>query len=112
MIGQDAQCDVGRGVGPVGGTQNGGRRVDDRHEQVSVEDGIMALQERQDPLQPSTGVDVLARQVGQHAGGVTVVLHEDEVPELDEALLTAATGPLAGEQQFYFYPADAIRVSA
>jgi hypothetical protein len=23
----------------------------------------------------------------------------------------AATGPLTGEQQFYFYPADAIRVS-
>ena len=36
-------------------------------EQVGVEDGIVTLEDGQDPLQAGAGVDVLARQLGEHA---------------------------------------------
>ena len=52
----------------------------------------MALEDGQDPLQARAGVDVLARQLGQAALGVPVELHEDEVPDLDEALVAAVLG--------------------
>ena len=67
VVGQHAQRDVGALVGPVGGAEDGGRRVDDRQEQVGVEHGIVALEDGQDPLEAGAGVDVLARQVGEDA---------------------------------------------
>ena len=92
VVGQHAQRDVGRRVGSVGGADDGRRRVDERHEQVGVEDRIDTLEDGQVPLEAGAGVDVLARQVGEDAGGVAVVLHEDEVPDLDEAVAAAVLG--------------------
>ena len=92
VVGQHAQRDVGALVGAVAGAEDGGRRVDDRREQVGVEHGVVALEDGQDPLEAGAGVDVLARQLGEHALGVPVELHEDEVPDLDEALVAAVLG--------------------
>ena len=80
------------GVGAVGGAQDGGRRVDDRQKEVGVEHGIESLHHGEDPLQAHAGVDVLAGQVAQRAVGVAVVLHEDEVPDLDEARVATVLG--------------------
>ena len=92
VVGQNAQRDVGAFVGPVGGAEDRGRRLDDRHEQVGVEHRVDALEDRQVPLEAGAGVDVLPRQVGEGAGGVAVELHEDEVPDLDEAVAAAVLG--------------------
>ena len=47
----------------------------------------MALEKREDPLEAGTGVDVLARQLGERGARIAVVLHEDQIPDLDEALV-------------------------
>ena len=92
VVGQHAECDVTAQVGAVRRPQDGGRRVDDRPEQVGVEDGIVTLEDGEDPLEAGAGVDVLARQLGELALRVAVELHEDEVPDLDEALVAAVLG--------------------
>ena len=48
------------------------------------------MEESEDPLEPGPGVDVALGQVVEDAVVVPVVLHEDEVPELDVALLATA----------------------
>ncbi len=61
-------------------------------EQVGVEHGIDALEDGKVALEAGASVDVLARQVGEDTGSVAVVLHEDEVPDLDEAIAAAVLG--------------------
>ena len=63
-----------------------GRGGDQRLERVGVVIVVDALQHRGDPLQPHAGVD---RRLGQVADDLIVlllILHEDEVPDLDEAV--------------------------
>ena len=50
------------------------------------------LQQGQDPLEAGAGVDVLVGQLGQAAIGRPVQLHEHQVPQFDEALLSAEFG--------------------
>jgi hypothetical protein len=50
------------------------------------------LEEGQDPLQAGAGVDVALGKLGERAVLGPVVLHEDQVPELDETLLAADRG--------------------
>ena len=93
VVGQDAQRHVGPLVGPVAAADDGGRRVDDRQEQVGIEHRILSLEDWKDPLEPGTGVDVLSGEVGQLSRLVPVELHEDEVPHLDEAVAAAVLRP-------------------
>ena len=58
-----------------------------------VERGATPLQEHQPALEPSPGVDVAGGKVGQRAVGVTEVLHEHEVPELDVPVVAAVRRP-------------------
>ena len=89
MVGQDAQRDVRGGISSVPGAENGGRRIDEWHEQVGIEDGIDTLEDGQVPLQAGACVDVLPRQVGEGARGIAVELHEHEIPDFDEAVAAA-----------------------
>ena len=57
---------------------------------VGVEDRVDLLQDPRGALEPEAGVDVLLRQRRQRAVGVQLELHEDEVPELEEAVALAA----------------------
>jgi hypothetical protein len=68
-------------------------------EQVDVEDVVDALQDRGDPLQPHAGVDRRLGQGRAHAVSGLIVLHEDQVPELDEpvAVLVGRAGRAAGD---------------
>ena len=59
---------------------------DQRREVVGLVDRRHVLQDRRHPVQAQAGVDVLLRQVGQRAVRVQLVLHEHQVPELEEAL--------------------------
>ena len=73
----------------VGGsrqTLGGGQH---RAHQVGLEDAVHALEDHGRPLEAHAGVDVARRQVAHHVVGLVLqVLHEHQVPHLDEAVLT------------------------
>ena len=110
--GQDAIGDQeGRGAKVIGDDARAGavlrpaRRPDDIMdrgdqcpEQVDVVIVVDALEDRGDALQPHPRVDRRSRQRDPLIGGDLLVLHEDEVPDLDEpvAVLLRRTGRTAG----------------
>ena len=67
-----------------------GDPVHDRLVAVGLVDGDDALEDRRGPLEAHAGVDVLLRERRQRAVLVELVLHEHEVPELEEAVALAA----------------------
>ena len=76
-----------------------GRGLDQRPHQVGVIVVVLALQQRADPLQPHAGVDGLHVQRAHRAVLELLVLHEDQVPDLDEAvaILVRAARRAAGD---------------
>ena len=88
---------VARALRPVRIALRGaGGAFHDRADQVAVVVVVSALEDRRDPLQPHTGID---RRPGQRLAAAVLELlelHEDEVPDLDEAvtvLVRAARRP-------------------
>ena len=63
-----------------------GDGADQRDEQVDVVIVVLALQHRGDAFQPGTGIDRRFRQRIAHATFELFVLHEYEIPDLDEAV--------------------------
>ena len=63
---------------------------DDVAEDVGLVHRVDALEQRGDALEACPGVDVLLRQRRQEPVGAAVVLHEDEVPVLEEPVARAA----------------------
>ena len=61
------------------------RAVDDGADEVGLVIGELALQHGGDALESHAGIDGGARERRQLAGDVAIVLHEDEIPDLDEA---------------------------
>ena len=59
---------------------------DERTEQVRLVIVVGALQHGGDALKPHAGVDRGLGQVDAHTAGLLLVLHEHEVPDLDEAV--------------------------
>ena len=96
MIGDDAVRHRVRAVGGDAGRV--GRGQDQRAEQIDVVIVVLALQHRGDALEPHAGVDRRARQRMPLAVARLLELHEDEVPDLDEAVavLVGAAGRAAG----------------
>ena len=72
----------------------------ERHERVGLEDRVDALLDDRHPLEAEAGVDVARRQRGEALAAVLVrrqvVLREDEVPVLQEALVLAAGQVVGG----------------
>ena len=91
VLGEDAQRHVARGAREraVGDAGDGLGRGDERPEDVDVPHRGRVLQDREVALEPGAGVDARLRQRHQLAVGLGVVLHEDEVPDLDVAVLVA-----------------------
>ena len=60
---------------------------------------VLALHDGHEPLEPHAGVYARARQVGAGAGRTFLVLHEDQVPDLDEPVpvLVRAARRAAGD---------------
>ena len=90
VVGEDPQRAVGLLGLAVGAARELLAERDQRTDLVGLEDRRRSLHDRREPVQPEPGVDVLRRQRRQDALGLLVVLHEDEVPVLEEAL---AVGP-------------------
>ena len=78
-----------RRVGARGVRQLAAER-DQRRELVGLEDRLDALLDQRHAVEAQAGVDVRRRQRRERARRVLVVLHEDEVPVLQEALVLAA----------------------
>jgi hypothetical protein len=60
--------------------------LDQRGEQVGLVERGDLLHDARHPLEPHAGVDVLRGQLGKRPVRLELVLHEDEVPELEKAL--------------------------
>ncbi len=92
VVGDHAQRDVGLVVGAVGVAGERGGAVEDHPAGVDLEQVVDALQDGGEALQAEAGVDVLARQVAEDLEAVlavavaALVLHEDQVPDLQVAL--------------------------
>ena len=85
VVGQDPQRAL---VGLAGGEVAPERH--ERQELVGLEDRVDALLDHGHAVEAQARVDVLGRQRGERADRILVVLHEDEVPVLQEALVVAA----------------------
>ena len=99
MVRDNAKPDVGLFGAPIDPARDSRRRIKDRCDEIGVEDRLDALDLREDPVEPGSGVDVPLGKLRERAVGVTVVLDEHEVPELDVALAPLggpATGPVLG----------------
>jgi hypothetical protein len=90
VVGQDPQRHVRFAVGAVAAAGGGLGHGQDAAQHVGLEHRLLPLEQRQDPLQAGTGVDVLLGELGEGAVLRPVVLHEDQVPELDVAFLAPA----------------------
>jgi hypothetical protein len=90
VVGEDPQRAVGVGIGAVSAPGQLLAEPDQRQELVGLEDRRRALLDQRHPVEAQAGVDVLVRQRRERADGVLVVLHEHEVPVLQEALVLAA----------------------
>ena len=93
VVGDDAEAHVVHVVGAVPLAAELHGALDDGEHDVDLVHVLLALEEVGDALEPHAGVDVL---LGQRAGDVEVllgphrgelVLHEDEVPDLQVAVL-------------------------
>ena len=95
VVGDHAVVDLAGAVGVAVGRMR--RRLDQRAHQVGVVVVVLALQERADPFQPHARVDRRVRQRLHRAVLELLELHEDEVPDLDEAIavLVRAAGRAA-----------------
>ena len=61
VVGHDAKADVGLLAAPVDAARGCRGRLEDRRDEVGVEDRLDALDLGEDPVEPGTGVDVLLR---------------------------------------------------
>ncbi len=84
MVGDDA---VAHPVRPVWGLAGElGRGEDEGAQDVGVVIVVLALKDGGDALEPHAGVDRGFGKRAAHPGRILLILHEDEVPDLDEAV--------------------------
>ena len=69
--------------------------IDNGAEHIGIEDRFFALQHHRQALQAQAGIDILARQRRAFAIEILVILHKDQVPDLQKTLALAA-GPAIG----------------
>ena len=101
VVSDDAQRHVVTLVGAVPGTAELACAVEDAASGVDLVEVVDALQDRRHALEAHAGVDVLGRQrladvevhLGPHGG--ELVLHEDEVPDLEVPVLVGLRAALA-----------------
>ena len=84
MVGDDAVAGLASALGGNAGQVD--RRGDQRLERVDVVIVVDALHHRRDAFQPHARVDARARQVDPLPIRHLLILHEHQIPDLDEAV--------------------------
>ncbi len=96
VLGDHLQRNIGALVGPVCSTRERLGHLQQRPEQVRLEDVVHVLEDGRDALDARAGVDVLGRELTQDRFLVVdLVLHEHVVPDLDMPLLVDLGTPRA-----------------
>jgi len=98
VVGEHAQRLGGRDVRSVAPARQLLAEIDERPELVRLEHGGNVLEDRGHPLQPQPRVDVSLRERLERAVLVQRVLHEDEIPVLQEALRVIAGAIVLGAE--------------
>ena len=99
VLADDPDRDVVPFVGPVVLARERLHDVEQRSEQVGLEEALDVLQHHRHAFDARASVDVLQRQVAEHLRMlVDLVLHEDVVPDLHEAVLVDV-GPALGPKR-------------
>ena len=91
MVGDHTHPHVIFGVGAVAAARESSCPVEHRADLVDLVNVLYALLEEGNPLESHTGVDILLRKVAEDRKVVprsftAQVLHEDEIPDFDEAV--------------------------
>src|SRR5690242_4721974 len=84
MVGDDTMADSVRPVRVLPGCLR--RRQNKRSQDIDIVVVVLALQDRGEPLQSHAGVDGRTRQRYARTRRALLVLHEYEVPDLDETI--------------------------
>ena len=101
VVRDDPQGHVGAVVAAIALLGEFGRPVEDLPGGVDLVEVVDALQDGRHPLEPHAGVDVLRRQQALDVEVVLgpdlaqLVLHEDQVPDLEEAVLVGGRAAVA-----------------
>ena len=90
MVGDHPQRYVMFCIVSISCVRHGRKTINDGAEQVSIEDRFFTLQDHRQALQPQSGIDVLPGQRRARSVEILVVLHEDEVPDLQKAFALTA----------------------
>ena len=85
MVGDDAKRGIDLRICPERDAQQAGRMQHDGRNQVRFVIRKLALQNRRNSFQAHAGIDGGAWQGSHHACCILVELHEDQVPEFNEA---------------------------
>ena len=83
MVSDHAHSHIGLLRRAVGHTGDLCDLADKRLEDIGVVIGLLSLHRHTEALQPHAGIDDVGGQCLEVAIGHTIVLHEDEVPDLD-----------------------------
>ena len=93
MISHDSEGDVDFFVAAIRRACEQCRSFDGWFQEICHKDVLDPLHDHGEPLQPHPCVDTLIREITDHViGDVLNVLHKDEVPNLDETILTRLVG--------------------
>ncbi len=98
VVGDAPDRDVGRFVAAERHADRARGGLEQRREEVRGEYRFNAVENREGAVEPGAGVDVLLGQLGQGAARALLVLHEDEVPELHEAVFVPEGWPAVGAE--------------
>jgi hypothetical protein len=89
MIGDDPQPDVGALVGTVGRAGELLGSGEKGLEEIDVPDRVLSLQDEEQSFEAGTGVDPGSSEIAELPVLRADVLHEDQIPDLDEPILAA-----------------------
>ena len=84
MVSDHTHSHIALGACTILDAREGSDRLDHRSEDVGIVVGRLPLQSHTETLEAHTGIDHLIRQRLQATISLAVILHEDEVPDLDD----------------------------
>ena len=88
MVGDDAHSDIRLLISPIFDPRERGDSLDHRGEDIGIIVRRLPLHSHTETLETHPRIDDALRQWLERAIGLTVVLHEDKVPDLDDLRVT------------------------